>query len=242
MKRAGLLAAARRQRGATMVEFSIVAFLVLGPLILAILQLGLFMVAKNTINTAALGVARAGAASGGDKAAMKRAFATGIVPLYAPSGMSKLGADKEVKAGNYPVVYAAAYARAWAAVNLSAVNRITILNPTSAAFKDFGVNKPGVGVVIPHTNMDYEHGKVGGASGQTRSDALLLKIELRYCYPMVMPVIDDMIAKINLNWFTGSPLDNACYEKSLIDGRRGIPIVSQAVVRMTVAPPQKNFP
>lgn len=243
MKRADLLPAARRQRGATMVEFAIVSFLVLGPIILAILQLGLFMVAKNTVNTAALGVARAGAATGGDPAAMRGAFATGIVPLYAASGMAALGADKEVTAGNYPVVYAAARERAFAAtLKVSPVNRITVLNPTSAAFKDFGVKKPGVGIVIPHTNMDFEHDKVGAASGQTRSDALLLKIELRYCYAMVMPVIDDIIAKINMNFLSGDMLDNACYAKSLIDGRRGIPIKSQAVVRMTVAPVGKNFP
>jgi hypothetical protein len=230
--------AARRQRGAAMVEFSVIAILAFFPLVMAILQLGLFMVAKNTVNTTALNVARAGGATGGDKAAMQRAFASGVAPLYASSGLAKIGASKEVTAGNYPVVYGTAMGLALLEMK-APYNTITILSPRQAAFHDFGLNKPGVGVVIPHTNLDDENGKVGAASGQTRSDALLLKVEVKFCYEMIIPVIDVIISKA----ITFDPLNAACYlPNKLYNKGRGIPIVSQAVVRMTVSPPAKNFP
>ncbi len=231
------------QRGAATVEFYIVAFFAFIPLLMAILQLGMFMMAKNTVNTAALGVARAGGASGGDKTAMLNAFATGVMPLYASTGLKSVngsGGDKEVTAGNYPMVYTLAMTRAMTEVRLP-TNSITVLNPSAASFRDFGINRAGVGRIIPHTNLDIDRNVVGAASGQTRADALLLKIELRYCYEMVFPIIDAMITQ-TLRLTNTSPSDQACYGPNPFTKRRGIPIRSQAVVRMTVPPVQGRFP
>ncbi len=240
MKPAGVVAALRRQRGAATVEFYIVAFLAFIPLMMAILQLGMFMVAKNTVNTAAVMVARAGAASGGDRDAMQRAFATGVMPLYASTGLLWVGGgvQKDVSVGNYSLVYMKAMGRAVVETKLP-YNSITVLNPTAASFTDFGIDKPGVGRIIPHTNLDVDRGKVGGASGQTRADALLLKVEIRYCYGMVFPIIDAMITEV-LRWSTTDLSAHACYMNKEVLGR-GIPIVSQAVVRMTVPPVQGRF-
>ncbi|MES2320130.1 MAG: TadE family protein [Pseudomonadota bacterium] len=248
MKRAALLLkAVRRQRGAATTEFYIVAFFAFIPLVLAILQMGMYMVAKNTVNTAALGVARAGAASGGDKKAMQVAFANGVMPLYAATGLSTMSGngDKEVTTASYPQVYAAAIARAKLETALPLLNKITVLNPSSQSFQDFGINKPGVGRIIPHTNMDFDKGVVRSASRQTRADALLLKVEVQYCYEMMFPIIDVLVTEVFLNPLI-SPLPTAaellCYLPKPITGRRGIMIRSQAVVRMTTAPVQGRFP
>lgn len=239
---ANLVTAVRCQRGAATIEFYIVAFFAFIPLLMAILQMGMFMVAKNTVNTAALAVARAGGASGGDRSAMQRAFANGVMPLYASTGLAALGSGgvKEVTNGNYPLVYAGAIARARLETALWP-NQITILNPSAAAFVDFGINQPGVGRIIPHTNMDIDKNIVGASSRQSRADALLLKVELRYCYEMVFPIIDVLITEV-LKLSSADAGAQACYLPKPITGRRGIPIVSQAVVRLTVAPIQGRFP
>lgn len=236
-----------RQHGAATIEFYIVAFLVFIPLLMAILQMGLFMVAKNTVNTAALNVARAGAASGGNKTHMEEAFANGVMPLYAATGLAVLGGSgaKEITKGNYPLVWGAAYTLARAEIALPLLNRIVLVNPTTKSFADFGVNKAGV-VRIPVTNMDIDKKKVGGSSQQTRAESLLLKVELHYCYAMVIPIIDDLIAPVielslGLAGDAQSLKDIACTLPHTATGKRGIPIVSQAVVRMTVPPVKSNF-
>lgn len=238
----------KAQRGAATIEFYIVAFLVFIPMLMAVLQMGLFMVAKNTVNTAALNVARAGAASGASKTHMQAAFANGVLPLYAATGLSVLGGSgaKEISNANYPAVWGAAYARARAETSLPMLNRILLLNPTSKSFADFGVNKPGVGRIIPVSNMGIDKNSVGGSSGQTRAEALLLKVELHYCYAMAIPIIDDIVASTVALWLGMSGdgelmKDIACTVKNPVTGKRGIPIVSQAVVRITVPPVQANF-
>ena len=82
---------------------------------------------------------------------------------------------------------------------------------------------------------------------KSRADALLLKVELHYCYAMAIPVIDDMVATIVALSLTASGdaeqiKDVACTVKNPVSGKRGIPIVSQAVVRITVPPVRSNFP
>ena len=237
-----------RQHGAATIEFYIVAFLVFIPLLMAVLQMGLFMVAKNTVNTAALNVARAGAASGGNKTHMEEAFANSVMPLYAATGLSVLSGSgaKEITKGNYPVVWGAAYARARLEVALPLLNRILLLNPTSKSFADFGINKAGGVRVIPVTNLDIDKNKVGPTSGQTRADSLLLKVELHYCYAMAIPIIDDIVAETVAIWLglTGNAemiKDIPCTVKNPVTGKRGVPIVSQAVVRITVPPVKSNF-
>lgn len=234
--------ASRRQRGAATVEFYIVAFLAFIPLLLAIMQMGLFMVAKNTVNTAALNAARAGGASGASKSAMLDAFATGVMPLHASTGLRVLGGSgvKEVTRANYAAVAGAALLRAKAEMALP-YNYIRVLNPNAASFRDFGVTRSGVGRLIPVTNMDIDRRVVGGGSRQTRADALLLKIEAHYCYDMVMPVIDDLIAEVLQWWPTTSAETRACLLRKPVTGNRGIPIVAQAVVRMTVPPVQERM-
>ncbi|MBC3927419.1 TadE family protein [Undibacterium sp. CY21W] len=230
------LKALKRQSGATTVEFYVLAFYVLFPLIMAVMQMGLLIVAKNTVNLATFTAARAGAASGGDQSEMKRGLLNALSPLYVARGLGALGGSglRDVSNGNFTTVMSAAYASAaidWALHRRT--NSLTVLNPTKAAFKDFAIQNPHTsGRVIPVTNLMNDM-SVGSSSGETRADALLLKIEVRYCYKMIFPVIDVLVGTILKDFSSGG--DKLCYESL------GIPIVSQAVIRMTTPPVESNF-
>jgi len=223
-----------RQRGAAAIEFQIISIMVLIPLLLGVLQLGLFMIAKNTLNVATLAAARAGAASGGSKAAMNHALVLGLTPLHVSTGKQKAGVGMgDITPGNYALVIAGAYAESKVATGLA--GRITVLNPTPAAFEDFGIDRNGQ-KVIPVTSV-FDNNTVGRNSRQTRADALLLKIEVRYCYAIEIKFIAGIINKVmndpNLLTNDTSPEDRLCYAANRV------PITSQAVVRMTVPPVQR---
>ena len=230
-----------KERGATTIEFYVVAYWLLIPMIMAILQMGMFIIAKNTVNLATFSAARSGAASGGDSGEMKRSFLNALSPLYVARGLGVLGGNdlKEVTNGNFAVVMPAALASAaidWA----MPMNSLKVLNPSSASFSDFSIQNPhGIGRVIPVTNLMNDM-TIGNASQQTRADALLLKIEVKYFYEMIFPVIDEAVGSI-LETFSTSLSDRACYARKPPNNRRGIPIVAQAVVRMTTPPLQSNF-
>lgn len=230
----------QRSRGAATIEFYLVGFFVLLPLLMGILQTGMLMVAKNTVNLAALAAARAGAASSGDPAEMQRAVVSSLTPLYVASGIRILGGSgfTELGKANYTTIMPAAYAAArvaWA----SPTNKLTVLNPSAASFADFAINDPATKLrLIPHTNL-VDDSKIGANSKQTRADALLLKVELRYCYPMVFPIIDKLIAQVLQSDLSASVDDRLCY--SNLGGSHGIPIKSQAIVRMTTPAIQANF-
>jgi len=231
----------KRQSGATTIEFYVVAFWVLIPLIMAVMQMGMFIVAKNTVNLATFNAARAGAASGGDAAEMRRGLLNALSPLYVARGLGALGGSglREVSKGNFLLVMNAA--NMYAAIDWAMpMNSLKVLNPSKAAFTDFSIKNPhGAGRIIPVTNLMNDM-TVGSSSQQTRADALLLKIEVTYCYEMVFPVIDEAVGKI-LEAFSTSLSDRSCYARKPPNNRRGIPIVSQAVVRMTTPPLQDNF-
>jgi len=217
-----------RQGGAAAIEFQIISVMVLIPLLMGVLQLGLLMIAKNTVNVATLAAARAGAASGGSKAAMNQALVLGLAPLHVAAGkrMANVGMG-DINSANYAAVMAGAMSESRLATGF--FGKITVLNPTRKSFQDFGVPKNG-GRVIPVTNV-LDNNTVGANSGQTRADALLLKIEVRYCVKMDVPVIDDMIVAVMNKITSGtSGPDRICYTA----GR--VPVTSQAVVRITVPP------
>lgn len=238
-----------QQRGAASVEFYVVSFFVFIPLVMAILQLGLFFVAKNTVNLATFSAARAGAATGGDTAAMKSAFAKAVAPLYVGTGLKALGNNgfTDLSASNYVPVMGAAYLTAFAKASLP-TDSISKLNPTRNSFSDFGIANPrGAGRIIPVTNVQIDS-RIGSASKQTRAEALLLKVEVKHCYDMVIPLIDSIVGKALL--IMNGPANALCYVHPSIPGAPGsgrsttygVPIISQAVVRMTVSPLQSNFP
>ena len=240
------LALLRRQAGAASVEFFI-TFAVAIMLIMGILQMGIFFVAKNTVNLATFAAARAGAASGGDRDQMKRAFAKALSGLYVAKGLRLANSDglADVTTGNFETVITGATAWSYG-LALLPYDQLDVLNPRKAAFADFGVPDPagGKGRVIPATGLLADTA-VGASSRQTRADALLLKIEVRHCYEMVLPLIDKAVSTTILTMPLGlSAKDIACYARHPSpDGRMvyGVPVLSQAVVRMTAPAIEGNF-
>lgn len=230
----------RRQRGAASVEFYVVSFFVFFPMLMAVLQMGFFFVAKNTVNLATFAAARAGAVTSGDRGEMRTAFSKALSPLYVSSGLRLMnGAGfTDLSGANYAQVMAGAYATAYALTMRPLIDDIRILNPTPASFTDFGVRNPNGGSdrIIPVTNL-LNDVRVGASSRQTRADALLLKVEARHCYEMIFPMINRMVTQFLLINPLSPPTaaDAACYAMT------GVPIVSQAVVRMTVPPSQRHF-
>ena len=218
----------RSQRGQGTIEFQIISVLVLFPLLMGVIQMGLLVVSKNTLNVAALGAARAGAASGGDHDAMKAALVVGLAPLHASSAKASTGVGMgDITSANYALVMGKALAAS--ALTNPLFSAIPVRNPTANAFADFGV-KTKLGTIIPVTNV-YDNAAVGARSGQTRADALLLKIDVRYCEELVIPIIKDLIlATLNGPFSGASAPDRVCY----LAGR--VPLTSQSIVRMTVAP------
>lgn len=220
------------QRGQGTIEFQIISVLVLLPLLMGVVQVGLLIVAKNTLNVATLGAARAGAASGGDRAAMKSALAMGLVALHGSAAKTSRGIGmSDLTNTNYLPVMTTALINSTAANAL--YSDIIVLNPSASAFADFGV-KNAQGTVIPMNNV-YDNAAVGARSGQTRAEALLLKIEVHYCEEMIIPLIKDMIQAGLSVPLGGTVADYACYAA----GR--VPLSSQAIVRMTVAPVQEKL-
>lgn len=223
----------RCQRGQGTIEFQIISVLVLFPLLMGVIQMGLLVVSKNTLNVAALAAARAGAASGGDRDAMKHALALGLTPLHASAAKAATGVGMgDITSANYGFVMGEALLASKLTYPL--YSSITVLNPTARSFADFGVNNK-LGRVIPVTNV-YDNAAIGAQSRQTRADALLLKIEVRYCEELVIPLIKDLIlATLNAPLSGASIPDRACYAF----GR--VPLTSQAIVRMTVPPIQAKL-
>ena len=213
------------QRGAATIEFYIVAFFVLLPLIMAIMQMGMYMSAKDTINLGALASARVGAA-GGTKSDMRNQFAKTIAPLY-PSSATP------VSTGNYATAMASAYARATVDTVNPLFTSISVVNPTQQSFNDFGIAGANGSRVIPTTNLLTDT-RVGAQSRQSRADALLLKVQVRYCYAMIFPLIDKLVTS-SLSLLSASPSDQACYAADRV------PIVANAIVRITEPPLASNL-
>lgn len=199
--------ALRYQRGQSLTEF-IIATAAFGLLLLALLQAILFYRAKTTIDYAALETARSGALHGIDKAAMQTGFARGLAPLYATATASpdKAGA-------------AEAFLKARAAV--VAFGSITVISPTTSAFDDFKESQYDGTMALPNDTLNFRATNVGGRSGISVQDANILKIQISFRYPLIVPIIDHIIGTLDV-------------ERTALEGHTvySMPIVSGATVRM----------
>ena len=169
----------RRQRGQSLLEFVIVvpAFLFL---LLAAFQFMLIYRAKATLDYAALEAARAGAVHGADIDQIRRGLICGITPLYVDA----------------PGMGGALEGAAKAAVDVVAYSDIEIVSPTRSAWNDFAEQQWDGRRALPNDNLAYRDTRVGG-SGLTVQDANILKIRVRYCYPMIVPFVDRVIGGLS---------------------------------------------
>jgi hypothetical protein len=163
-------------------------FIVIAPVLLFVcfgtLQFVLLYQAKSTLDVAVLEAAREGAVNNGSMQAMRNGLARGLAPLYAREASTDGAAEALVKAQTD-------------AANFSV---ITVLNPTTAAIRDYArpryyADEAATYTEIPNDSLMYRDSSIpdGATSGMNIQDANLLKIHVHYCYNMYVPLANKVI-------------------------------------------------
>lgn len=177
-----------RNRGATLVEFVIV--FPLGVLfMLGLIQAGLLYMAKLQLNNATFMAARVGSLNNADTGEIRKALQRGLIPFYQSAD------DTD----NFTRIF-----KAWWVAN-GPMGKITLgqdlltvdlLNPSQAAFDDFGIEDPDKGVIyIPNDNLEWRSGK-GSSSNLELRDANLLKIKAVYGYELKVPLMAGVLKRM----------------------------------------------
>ncbi|MFK7860450.1 MAG: TadE/TadG family type IV pilus assembly protein [Granulosicoccus sp.] len=198
-----------RQRGASLVEFSIVglSIILIG---LFTLQLGLLYHAKTTLNYAVFEAARAGAVNNASMSAIRSELGIRLAPLQGGDGSAKRAA--------------LAVARSSLNIKDPLNTTIAILNPGKAAFKDWAVRDPVSGKrFIPVNHLRHQTYDIGRHSGLSLRDANILKLQVTHGVDLRVPVVGRLMAA-PMKWLDS---DNAIYYL-----RGKWPIQSVAIVRM----------
>ncbi len=173
--------AVRGQRGASTVEFVIVAPLAI-LLILGLIQMGLMMVAKQIVNEAAFEGARMGASEHGKKAAVVHAVKRKLLPFYQDSsGYQNLSDTQRVGR----LFNAAIAEMADVDVAILPVLSVSRLSPPPSAFQaspngyaismDDGNGNQVMG--IPNDNLEYRTYS-GHNPGLSIQDANVVRLEV----------------------------------------------------------------
>lgn len=191
---------------------TIVALPILWLVIGLAIELAVLFETKAALNHAALQSARAGMVANAEPSALVNGLARGLLPLYSPEP-GLLGAAETLATDVLPDVLLFA--------------RIRILNPTRAAFSDFGENVDG-GRQIPNDELHRRSTRVGGASGVNVQDANLLKLEVTFGAESKVPGVGALLARAML-LFNRAQLDP--FEQALLEAGR-LPVLSTATVRM----------
>ncbi len=155
-----------------------VEFLLVAPILcflgFGIVQFGLIYHAKNVLSYATFEAARVGAVKHGSSHAMKEVLARRLAPIF--------GGDGSAAAVNRSLL------RSKQAVSDLSRTQLRIINPTLAAFEDFGVADNTTGeTIIPNAHLQHRERAVGARSGVTLQDANLLKIEVTHGYALTLP-------------------------------------------------------
>lgn len=204
----------RRERGQSITEFLVTMF-GFGLLLLGLFQAILFYRAKATVDYAALEAARAGAVHGASKSSLRDGLARGLAPLYASASANpgKAGA-------------ALAFVDAKKDILLGAA-KIEVLAPTRAAWNGLKQTQYDGRKALPNDSLYFRNAASSGVSVQ---DANVLKIRVTYDYPLIVPVIDRMLAAFQA---FGGPAKRDLV-RSATRGRvvYSLPIQSTAMVRL----------
>lgn len=207
----------RRIRGASMVEFHVVALFALLPLCLGTLQLALLMAENHHIDHATFQAARHAAMAGGDVDAARRALASAATVLFI---------RPDVERGNAVDRVGRAYALAL--TDQLRFGRLRVLNPTPEAQQDFALPR-GDARVIPNDGLEYRSDAAGPRSGMSIQQANMLRLEVSWCRPLIVPFARQLLLGA-LRRIDFDPWRQYCY----LQGR--VPIRSEAA-----APMQSDF-
>ncbi len=197
------------QRGATLAEFVIAA-----PLVLIVgmtsVQAGLIYHGKTTLNYATFEAARTGATNNAQLDLMRQELGLRLAPLQGGDGSAQSAAQ--------------AIARSSASVLDASSTRVKILNPTTAAFDDWGINSREFDRrVLPNSHLRHREHKVGNTSGLSLRDANLLKIEVTHGVDLKVPFVNTLISQAMA---VVDPANAFYYQ------RNKFPLKSVATVRM----------
>jgi TadE-like protein len=224
-----------RQGGITVVEFAVVIPIAL-LLVFGIVQLGLMYTAKEVVNEGAFVAARAGAFNNAQLDKITEAMTRSLIPFY-----------QDTTNSNDFSRISQALASAQRDTDCSSGNQcfltLQILNPSSAAFEDFGISTSASGghTFIPNDNLQFRpHSVKGPKSGLSIQDANALKIKVTYGYEMKVPLMSTVIGAVMCGISNGVRAFGSGNNANVVGGddctnfysQGRIPIVSYATVQM----------
>ncbi|MDP3608525.1 MAG: OmpA family protein [Methylophilus sp.] len=240
-----------KQKGASLVEFIVVAPTLL-MMILGVMQTGLVFHAKSNINYATFEAARAGTVGHGQASVIRDAFTRAMVGYYG--------------GGRNLTEIAQATARAQADIT-PATMQVELLSPTKESFDDYASPQLASRLqvnhrVIPNSNLNAincpldrpncSYNPSTNKSGQTLSDANLLKVRITYGIPPTkqVPLVGRLYVKVlqglsgiqgesssmlGLSQSVMSVADSDTFKQALLAQGR-IPIVMHTTMRMQSEP------
>lgn len=214
------------QQGQSMVEFNL-ALPFLMPIVLVCLMLvvqwGFIYTAKSTLDAASVEAVRAGTLNHGSSSEITKGLTQGLMPLYAH--------------GTGLVDITKALAKARIAVGLQA--DIDIVSPDRKVFNRFKsrVRYPNGSIdEIPNNNLMYRSSKIYQIDNDRKlnlQDANLLKIDVSWCQPLIVPVANKVIENIVSSvWFAPSREQLKCNALGKVTNKAYLAITSSAMMRM----------
>ncbi len=233
-------------RGQSMVEFVIILPVLL-LLVLGIIQFAQIYIAKNTLDLAAYEGVRQGTLHNASAKWIDCGLAHGLMPLY--GGSTAVSSTKAAwLTGECRVLafgptstdfqrYAAAYSNAFYAIKPppSALGggtpavKLDIVNPSTAAFAEFGVTGLSTKKEIPNDRLMWRS-TAAGSSRENIQEANLLVIRVTYCYPMDVWFIRQVVQGLAIGAHkligTQSTFNTQCF----VSG--GVPLVAQSTMLM----------
>jgi TadE-like protein len=222
-----------RQTGAAIVEFALVSPFAL-LFVLGIIQLGLMYSAKEVVNEGAFLAARTGAVENAQVDKMTDTMTRALVPFYQDTSDTT---DITRLTG----AFVNATTDTTCIPLVQCFLKLEILNPTSAAFDDFGITSSASGghTYIPNDNLEYRsHSVIGPSSGLSIQDANALRIKVTYGYELKVPLMKAVFNAIMCGVGTGIDAfgngNNVTASDDCTDfySKGRVPLVSYATVQM----------
>ena len=181
-----------RQRGATLVEFVII-FPLAVLFVLSLIQFGVVYMMKLELNHAAFMAARAGAMNNANTSVIRDNLLRGLNQSF----------EKQDTASDFTRIGTAYASSKVKAIDPTLLD-VTLVNPSPAAFKDFGVVDPTTKVTyIPNDNIEFRSNGLGGTSKMNLRDANLLKLKVIYGYDLKVPLMASVMKRLMCGGSTG---------------------------------------
>ncbi len=171
-----------RQRGVAMLEFHLIAISALLPLILGVFQIALLLSGFHVLHLAAAGAARAGAVGHAQLDAMRSALGEGLMPLLVDL----------TEIGDSPPAGLLAEGRLRGTAEVARFARIERLAPNGDDFADHARVWQGR-TGIPNDALEFRDSSPGARSGRSVQASNHLRIRVRYCHALVVPLVDALL-------------------------------------------------